>query len=607
MGLLSLDDLVFTTSKSNLTSPDFSALPSNLLETLIPGYGPISQFVSEYLGFDVTIVVSLCLLIFATTTAFQYLWRYTSEAFSTWMMAKVTVSSEDDIFDHLMQWIATQGISKDSRSLIAATQVQRTWDAVTGDIEEKAPGMDVEDIETDQWLNHFDSDSKMPPRFEPDFGEHYFRHGGRFFFLSRTHKSAFSSSWVGGAVLSDKETVTLTCLGRSTEPIKQLLKEVTQSHTEKESAMTRIRRPAPKEERASRYTPWVKVATRPSRPLKTVVLNYDQKKSLLKDINEYLHRDTPRWYSNRGIPYRRGYLFHGPPGTGKTSLSFAIAGCFGLDVYVVSLLDSTISEDDLMLLFNNLPRRCVVLLEDIDASGITHKREPVTPPEGDGVPGKDWSLVDVAKAMKASKDDDDKDKKKGISLSGLLNAIDGVASHEGRVLVMTTNHPEKLDDALIRPGRVDLQVGFTLATKAQIFELFVSMYSSEQPKPMIPAFIKSVGDLIGPEVDSAEWTKETDPPETSPVKSSKSNGEAQITKQQRKNALESCSLSQGELRAVARKFASLLPDCKFSPAEIQGFLLTRKTDPHKALDEVERWRDSLLENKATRSKVLAVQ
>ena len=62
-------------------------------------------------------------------------------------------------------------------------------------------------------------------------------------------------------------------------------------------------------------------------------------------------------------------------------------------------------------------------------------------------------------------------------MSGLLNAIDDVASHEGRVLVMTTNFPGKLDDALIRPGRIDMKVNFTKATRSQICELFTRMYS----------------------------------------------------------------------------------------------------------------------------------
>jgi chaperone BCS1 len=67
----------------------------------------------------------------------------------------------------------------------------------------------------------------------------------------------------------------------------------------------------------------------------------------------------------------------------------------------------------------------------------------------------------------------------GISLSGLLNAIDGVASHEGRVLVMTSNFPGKLDDALIRPGRIDIRIDFTNATRSQMSELFTRMYSPD--------------------------------------------------------------------------------------------------------------------------------
>lgn len=93
------------------------------------------------------------------------------------------------------------------------------------------------------------------------------------------------------------------------------------------------------------------------------MLDEDQKLKVLADINEYLHPETPRWYANRGIPLRRGYLFHGPPGTGKTSLSFALAGIFGLDIHVISLLEPSLTEEDLSGLFASLPRRCIVLLE----------------------------------------------------------------------------------------------------------------------------------------------------------------------------------------------------------------------------------------------------
>jgi chaperone BCS1 len=67
---------------------------------------------------------------------------------------------------------------------------------------------------------------------------------------------------------------------------------------------------------------------------------------------------------------RRGYLFYGPPGTGKTSLAFVLAGVFGLEIYVIGLRDPSLTEEDLLALFNSLPRRCIVLLEDIDTAGL---------------------------------------------------------------------------------------------------------------------------------------------------------------------------------------------------------------------------------------------
>ncbi|KAL9122454.1 MAG: hypothetical protein Q9187_000983 [Circinaria calcarea] len=178
-------------------------------------------------------------------------------------------------------------------------------------------------------------------------------------------------------------------------------------------------------------------------PIDTVVLERDQKDSVIADMNEYPHPASSRWYANRGIPYRRGYLFHGPPGTGKTSLSFAIAGVFGLDIHCVSLLEATLTEEDLGLLFNSLPRRCVVLLEDIDSAGLIRHEEPTddihTGSKGKIEPTTQIS-VEIAKAFRIVQEKNDKNlsRNQGISLSGLLNAIDGVASHEGRVLVMTT-------------------------------------------------------------------------------------------------------------------------------------------------------------------------
>jgi mitochondrial chaperone BCS1 len=109
------------------------------------------------------------------------------------------------------------------------------------------------------------------------------------------------------------------------------------------------------------------------RPISTVILGEKVKGELLKDIREFLDPGAQRWYSTRGIPYRRGYLLYGPPGTGKSSLSLSIAGHFGLDIYVLNLSD--INEGNLRTSFAELPCHCIILLEDIDAASLTRSQD----------------------------------------------------------------------------------------------------------------------------------------------------------------------------------------------------------------------------------------
>ena len=340
---------------NSTANASIAQLPANILEAFIPGYSIISKFLFEQLGFDITLVVSICFLAFGLVTSARYMWAHAYDWFETYFMSFICIDSDDDIYDHIMAWIVEQQVSKHSRSLMAKTGRENAWDTQDGDIDEGEPDPNI-------LLNFSNWDAKVPPRFQPYFGRHRFFHRGRYFVFSREAKQMMYSSTWGGSVFQTDETIKLTCVGRSAQPIKDLIRECRDRYIGKEKACTVVRRPAPKETRSRGRSVWTKVATRPSRPMETVVLEHDQKARVLADINEYLHPSTPTWYARRGIPYRRGYLFEGAPGTGKSSLAWAIAGVFGLDIYCISLVEPTLTEEDLGLLFANLPRRCVVLL-----------------------------------------------------------------------------------------------------------------------------------------------------------------------------------------------------------------------------------------------------
>lgn len=174
------------------------------------------------------------------------------------------------------------------------------------------------------------------------------------------------------------------------------------------------------------------------RPLSTVVLHPQQKQTFVDDIKEYLHPRTRRWYSDRGIPYRRGYLLCGPPGT---SLCVAVAGLLRLEIYLLNMSGRNLDEDSLLSLFGDLPRRCIVLLEDVDTAGVTRRQED----GGDDDPESDRSASDHKKSNGRQP--------QHLSLSALLNILDGVVANEGRILIMTTGHDRTMIGPVWGGGR----------------------------------------------------------------------------------------------------------------------------------------------------------
>ena len=156
---------------------------------------------------------------------------------------------------------------------------------------------------------------------------------------------------------------------------------------------------------------------------------------------------------------------------------------------------------------------------------------------------------------------------------------------------MTTNYPEKLDSALIRPGRVDLQIKFTLATRTQVEEIFRRMYSDEAD---------------GKKCDGSDGGEKKYAPEKKGSSNDKRKEEARWGATGNKSP-NFATLPPDQLTEMARQFADALPEAVFSPAEIQGYLLQKKSDPQGALDGVGEWRDAVLEAKKKGKKVIELK
>ena len=277
-------------------------------------------------------------------------------------------------------------------------------------------------------------------------------------------------------------------------------------------------------------------------------------------------------------------------------------------------MEPSLTEEVLGILFTSLPRRCVVLLEDIDSAGMIKRQQSESADTGKKQSGAEPTGADIGaeiakaiqsaqKANHGAKTRNGDSNNEGISLSGLLNAIDGVASHEGRVLIMTTNCPEALDDALIRPGRIDMRIDFTLATCDQICELFTRMYSPDDAAYLSPK---------SPAVEPAAASSPNSHPKAHPKawqSDGKLDGAGMPSPPQtpRENTISrTASLSPPDvedLSSIATQFSKKIPDGVFSPAEIQGFLLTRKKEPLRALAEVDAWKDRHLEAKSAKKNV----
>lgn len=266
----------------------------------------------------------------------------------------------------------------------------------------------------------------------PGEGTHLLRHGKTWFWLDRCRDTRSGASDRHG---HDRETLKIHALALRRGVLTTLVDDILRSHGQRAGTIGL--------HTAISYGEWSELGRINRRPLDSVFVPGGLGGDLLTDARVFLSREA--WYGERGIPWRRGYLFYGPPGTGKTSLIRALASELDLDLALVDLSQPSLDDSLLRELLAQLPAKAALVLEDVDSVA----------------PGRD-----------------DTDRK--LSLSGLLNALDGLGASEGRLLFMTTNHPDRLDPALIRPGRVDRNIEIGLLG-AEDVGCMVARFFPDQP------------------------------------------------------------------------------------------------------------------------------
>ena len=202
---------------------------------------------------------------------------------------------------------------------------------------------------------------------------------------------------------------------------------------------------------------WSLLSKLKKRDLDSIYLNENQVKNIETDINKFM--DAEETYEKFGIPYKRNYLFYGIPGTGKTSLLFSLASKYNMSLAIVNF-GPVIDDSLFMNIVHSMPENSLFILEDIDGLFI------------------DRSQGSSNKSM--------------VSFSGILNTLDGVGRKNKLITFMTTNHTDRLDPAILRPGRVDYKIEFTYATTHQISQMYDTFIGKTDYKKQFMKNVKSL-------------------------------------------------------------------------------------------------------------------
>ncbi len=294
------------------------------------------------------------------------------------------------------------------------------------------------------WLreNNFDKDCKSfrymtiydhkterdTPLFGPNYGTYSMWYQGKPLWVTVAQSDAKVTDDAPSHVQT-METITLTSLSKG-NVVQEIILAVYKDWKRKPQKHIEVK--------AYDGNYWRKAKSLPKSRASGVILAEGVLESLEKELNVWSH--SKEWYTSRDVPYRRGYLFHGSPGTGKTSLVKHLAKFLNYNIYVC--MAEALSQDNFFKSLSEVPKNTIILIEDIDCL-YTNRHSSRA------------GLIDFA---------------------SLLNGLDGLVAVEDIVLIMTTNNLDHLDKALIRPGRIDKLVEIGLCTTEQAQRLFLKFF-----------------------------------------------------------------------------------------------------------------------------------
>lgn len=336
------------------------------------------------------------------------------------LVTTVDVSDQDQAFFWIQKWLAQHEYSKKTRLLTVTTQKDGY-----GGPKEITSGPPVEE-----------EDNRPQIFFSPAPGMHLLRFEGHWLLLTRSRREVQGTStdqyW--------RDMFVIQTFARDRDILRRLMYEAQAvAFPEKEPQIAIF---------APNYGQWNITSSRPPRDPESVILKGKLMEELLEDAERFFN--SGEWYQSRGIPYQRGYLLYGPPGNGKTSLVVVLASKLERDVYLAKV--TGVDDSQFRQLMTTVPRHCIVLLEDIDCFF-----------EGRDKTDHGEHIYELNR----------------LTFSGFLNALDGIMCSEGRLLIMTTNHPEKLDPAMIRSGRIDCKRELSNATRDQARRLFLRFFDDQ--------------------------------------------------------------------------------------------------------------------------------